>query len=726
MVGRKIIACVTVIMLFLTASLSAVAENSDIDSSNTSLALASECKLTFDKENCEISVLSADGFAWQSSPVAGGTDALASGAERTNQRSMLLISYLDAEGNVSEVSSYVASFKKNGMSVEETKSGLELTYEFNDLGISIPLALKCVGNYFEASIKTSEIKETGDNKLLTVSILPYFGAGAVSEDGYVFIPDGSGALISLDKTKAYTKTYEKSVYGENALLYKKTESTVEEQIYLPVFGIKRGSNAMLGIITEGDAVSSITANALTGFYTAAAKFIYRQVDTSHLMEGSSKEKVVSIAPKTATLSDFSVRYMFLQGEKANYIGMAEIYRNYLAEKYELAKDKKAQGKSLDISFTATAETDESFLGIPYKGLTAFTTLSDVENIFDYLKNENINNYNTSLSGAFQGGTFGKVTTKVSLAGKVGKISEYEELKSKIEAEGGNLALLTNFQRAYKTGNGVSKNGGTARDVGGAIKQIYNYYPESFGENEERGWYLLNTSALKKVTEKFIKSAKKYDLTLGLTDMANEIYGDYHLNAIDDRAAVLDTQLAVFDRLHETVGDIYFQNANIYALKYADMISDIPTRSSQYDLFTEDVPFYQAVIHGLIDYSSSAINLSGDFDAALLKCLEYGSAIRYDLICRNTEEIFESSANDLISADKDVWLEKIIETEKEISDFYRSNAECSIAAHTKLADGVYRTDYSNGNSVVVNYNAVDFDINGSVVKANGYLFTREGE
>lgn len=729
MTVRKIAAALTAAVIFLSALMNTSAENSkaltDPNGSASGAAQASaSCGLSLNQETGEFSVLCDNGFAWQSSPVFGGFDESASGAERTNQRSLLLISYLNAEGNVFETSSFTGSFNKGGMTVRKTQSGAVITFDFPDLGISVPLEIQCADTYFEAGIQTDEIKETGDNRLLTVTVLPYFGAGSVLEDGYLLIPDGSGAIISLGRSNAYNKIYEKPVYGENSVLYKNTDSTVEEQIYMPVFGVKRGGNAMLGIITEGDSLAAITARASTGYSTAAAKFTYRQVDTSHLMEGSSKEKVVSIVPKTATASDFSVRYLFLQGEKADYVGMAECFRSYLTEKYRL-ENKSSRGISLDLSFAATAETDQSFLGIPYTGLTAFTTLSDVENVFETLKKEAVETFNLSLSGAFPGGIYGKIPDKLKLDSKVGSIGLYERLNGEIESSGGKLFLLTNFQRVYHTGNGISKTYGTARDVSGAISRQYEYYPESFGKNEERVWYLSNAGALEKITESFVKSAKKYKVNLGLADMASELYGDYRLNAVHDRADLFEAQNAAFERLCETVGGIYFQNANIYALAWAYMISDIPVRSSQYDLFTADVPFYQAVIHGIADYSVSPLNLDGDSDKAFLKALEYGSAMRYDLICRNSDQIYKSSANGLFSSRTDVWLEKAIKTEKEISDFYRGNAGCTITAHTQTAQGVYRTDYSNGSASIVNYNDTAVEADGFTVAAESYLLLPGG-
>ena len=61
------------------------------------------------------------------------------------------------------------------------------------------------------------VKELKNNKLQSVWILPFLGT--VKEDttpGYMFVPDGSGALIRYNKKGTYTSVYDERVYGKDA------------------------------------------------------------------------------------------------------------------------------------------------------------------------------------------------------------------------------------------------------------------------------------------------------------------------------------------------------------------------------------------------------------------------------------------------------------------------------------------------------------------------------
>lgn len=664
----------------------------------------------------EFTVTDSNGYVWQSNPIFGGFDDSASGLEKTNQRSQMLVQYLDTDNNINDTNTFVDADR---IVLEKAKNGVRLVYVFSELGFIIPLTLSYKAGVFTATVDTSKINERYDNKIINITVLPYFGAGMVGEDGYVLIPDGCGAIVSLDKNNAYTKSYQKTVYGDNPVLYKNTDESVEEQIYLPVFGVKRNQNSFLGIITKGDAISKIRANADSSYYTAAATFVYRQDDTSHTQEGSSREKEVVIIPKEATKSDFSVKYVFQQGENANYIGMANAYRNHLIKTCKLS-DKEANGIAIDLSFTATAKIAKSFLGIPYTGTVDLTDFSDIENVVKFLKENNCSNYNLSLKGALGSGDYGKILNKVKINSKVGSYKEYKNLKENINKQGGNFYLLADFLKVYKTGNGVSSAGGTARGVSGGISKIYNFYPENFGKDESSFWRLINANSLEKVTESFAKSAEKKNISLGLNGMADLLYGDYRLNNICDRAEMLEAHKAAYKLLSEKSGDLYAQGANIYILPYADMISSIPTKSSQYDMFTADVPFYQAVVHGLVDYSSNPVNLSGEENYSLLKCIEYGSAVRYDLVCKNFDIIYETSEKHLFSSNADKKMSNIVNIQKDISDFYKANSNSNIVSHTKVLESVYCTEYSNGNKSIVNYSNNSVNIDGNEIKSGGYL------
>ena len=65
--------------------------------------------------------------------------------------------------------------------------------------------------------------------------------------------------------------------------------------------------------------------------------------------------------------------------------------------------------------------------------------------------------------------------------------------------------------------------------------------------------------------------------------------------------ILEKNFAAAD---EKVGSILADQANAYALPYADHIINVPLSSSKFDIFDAEIPFYQIVMHGVVPYSTT--------------------------------------------------------------------------------------------------------------------------
>lgn len=66
-----------------------------------------------------------------------------------------------------------------------------------------------------------------------------------------------------------------------------------------------------------------------------------------------------------------------------------------------------------------------------------------------------------------------------------------------------------------------------------------------------------------------------------------------------------------------------EGGNIYTLKYADYLFNIPVKSSGYHIGNETIPFFQMVVHGMIPYTSEPGNLAYDLKKQKLQWIEYG-------------------------------------------------------------------------------------------------------
>lgn len=91
--------------------------------------------------------------------------------------------------------------------------------------------------------------------------------------------------------------------------------------------------------------------------------------------------------------------------------------------------------------------------------------------------------------------------------------------------------------------------------------------------------------------------------------------------------------------------------------YIDKINNVPLYSGGYDIFDEDVPFYQIVLHGLKSYSTEPINGSADDRKLMLSAIASGSNPHYDMIGESAAAIKGTELDGLYYAHYDNWTEQ---------------------------------------------------------------------
>jgi hypothetical protein len=152
----------------------------------------------------------------------------------------------------------------------------------------------------------------------------------------------------------------------------------------------------------------------------------------------------------------------------------------------------------------------------------------------------------------------------------------------------------------------------------------------------------------------------------------------------------------------------------YAASVADKIYDIPCGSSSLFQMDQAIPFVQIVYHGLVDYYSEPVNRTAQNEVAILKAIEYGANITFEITENLTEELKYTKYNSLFKscfADLKAEINNVYDiAEKTVGTV----AGASITSHY-CVDGntgnVYCTEYSNGVKVYVNYGADEYNIDG---------------
>ena len=306
-----------------------------------------EGTLSFENDHLSVSLDTAtgeiqlthrpSGKVYRSNPEEKNDPAV-KGINRFVMYSQLLVTMLDrATHETSQKVSYTGSVMREGLTVESIEGGVRLAFTFPENEVTVPLDLVLDGPVLSARVDSAAIQQDGDYLVAGLAVLPYFGSGTAKDDGYLLIPDGSGALVEFGTDKSAFKTYSQPVYGSDPsvnLLLKSVDNT--QSVRLPVFGIQRNGSAFLAEIARGAESASLEASApgmINGQGTVYASFTYigsGLVTIGESSQGAVKESQV-YQTGNRLLDDAQVDYHFLP-EGGGYTAMAAQYRSILRER----------------------------------------------------------------------------------------------------------------------------------------------------------------------------------------------------------------------------------------------------------------------------------------------------------------------------------------------------------------------------------------------------------
>ena len=274
--------------------------------------------------------------------------------------------------------------------------------------------------------------------LRSITPLQYFGATDFSNDGYIFLPDGSGSIIQFEDFRGSNISMSSalSIYG-NDFCYSEISGAHKQPLTMPVYGIaalndKDGNKVGKGyfaILEEGASMASMNVRYRSGTFregTVFTTFTPYPTDRFDLSETISVggAQFYSKVSESKYAGSYVTRYVMLTDNgtagsyPATYMGMATYYRDYL-EKTGVLTALTNVGDDLPLYLEAlgSLEVVEKILTFPVNVSKAITTFEDIETIYKDLGN-----------------------AKEKL---LGKAKEYEDLAA---AEHDNLELKHDYEK----------------------------------------------------------------------------------------------------------------------------------------------------------------------------------------------------------------------------------------------------------------------------------------
>lgn len=573
----------------------------------------------------------------------------------------------------------------------------------------VPVEYTLIDGNFYAKIDCQNIENTSsvDGAIMTkIGLLNFFGAGSEKvEDEYLLVPDNSGAIIKTAKVSDKFSDVSYKIYGD----------TDSSNALFAAFGIKKADDAFLCLIRKADAISTVNAGTLK----TATKYnmVGAQFDITETQTETVKDKTyIYVSGKTYS-GEIELCYRFLSGDNASYSGMAVAYREQLIRDGILSSSSVETDSALPmvLSVLATANTKNSKLDV-------LTTYEQLQDMLIHLKSKGFANIYVKYKNALSGGDNQRSISEAEFIHTLGTQEEYDALTQYMSAQ--NLTMFTDMK--WLT---VPKGAGSASDYAKNIKDGNVLYTtkNAFSSLGERN--VIGLEAIEESIISLLNFAKYNELSaVSVSDGARFLYSDKEYTRDDVKNEISEEISSV-----SGTSRLMVEKGNLYALKNAEVISDMPlTTSVKETAYYKGVPFLQLVLHGTLEYSCEPINLSDDYKTAILNAVEYGALPAFEWCYEDVQ-----ASEDASSANSDVQAQSQDSTENFAQYSYTQWANVAFAyydkankalgdlrdsrmtAHYEVKKNFYCTEYGD-TKIYVNYTENDITVNGVTVPANDFM------
>jgi len=681
--------------------------------------------LYFDKDNERIGYYVKDsGQYWWSSPINTYSDQTivdeAKGstmkkAQRKQVSSSLVISYADllqSKRNVTDV--YSANATK---AFKKTNKGVVVTYKFSKSagGFKIPVHYELDDKGLYVYVDSKDINEPDtnsiDGKVLTkIAFAPNFGAQAPAEidgtpiNGYMIVPDGSGAVINYNNGKSNYAPYEQTVYGRDYTPVPLSAPRVTQQAYMPVAATVKGQNGLVLVASDGDsyvsAKAQVTGQNKQAFNTVYFSFTVRSTDQFY-MSGDSTNRLTVYEKGDIKTERLGVRYYPVTGENGtdvNYADCAAVYRDYLIENKGLEKKTEANKTPLYVDLYGGVLKQTSILGLPFDLKTEITGFKQAGEIVDKLKEKSVDdmivNYNDWTNKAITN----KISTKADASGTLGGQKEF---KSFLETDGVKVYPTLNNNQMDSSSWGYMTLTSTAIRISNAYSR-QSKYSYAFGVAEAGvSPALLSPAKYSQVFDEMISSYKDEGVeNIGFGDFSYKLSSDFSSKNTSVRDKTMQTLIEGYEKAKGDMSGIITSSANAYVIPYTDHITNVPVYSSGFNVTDYDIPFYQMVIHGYVPYAGKPINASSNSDEMFMLSLAAGSNIHYDMVYEDASVLQDTDYDDLYYANYEGWVPHAAEEYSLTKQILSGVSNMTIKKYERSADGSeLKTTYTDGSKDV---------------------------
>ncbi len=575
--------------------------------------------------------------------------------------------------------------------VEITTESNKVTFnvEFSQIGITIKYSIALTEDGFSLEFSSDDVIENGKYKLVSVTFFEYFGATFEDEEkGYTFLPFNNGGLVRHSSESSVSNTVTMPMLSYD---YNFGNLSKQGALSFPVYGIANGvgENALFVEVEDGYEYGTLgftpASSSPFGYSSTSAAFNLRNTYSLAIPGGDPVQRV----SEDIYGADIKINYSVLSGNEADYVGMANTYKEDLVSDGRL-NNQISSGDDITLSLDVVGGDSES--GFLFDKYIEMTTFEDVKNINQSLAGYGIENVNNMLRGFNKDGYFSRNAGHYGIERKLGKVDTISGL---------NYDFYYNPLETYKWDYGNDKY---------SLVQANSSYAITVAETWDA--YKVYNS-IPKAQKEFSKDTSKYNGNVALDGYSDLLYSD--INSGYDKGDIIDMTTSM-------LGDKYYQmfTPRIHVMSNAKSYRSIELVNKSYKVLTDSVPFTQIVLSGYVESFSKPINFSSDPYLDLLFAIEFGTYPTFLITEQPTYKLANAYSSQFYSTEYARLEETIVSFYNYANSILSGVKGEKIVNREVLEVGVSKITYSNGKVVVVNYTGDDYTYLGNIVSSGGAI------
>ncbi|MCL2571076.1 MAG: DUF5696 domain-containing protein [Defluviitaleaceae bacterium] len=507
--------------------------------------------------------------------------------------------------------------------------GVRVHFIFRATGIEIGYDIRLTETGFLVDVPPNLVTDGDTAPFLTEFIIfPFLGATRSDTDdtGYLFMPDGPGALIHFHLSRQFNHSFIEPVFGRD-LAYITDINTADlrqffgPRVHFPVYGIHRNDHSMMAVISRGESLADIIGNPAyvqTGFNSAHARFSYRS--SFRVITNAQTREGFFRFTDTIFSELRSVDFYFLTGEDAGWVGMAQAYRRHLVEKYNLERRP-----SEEMPLTLYIIGGDMTMGTLGNLFVPITTFDQAREMLSFFHEQGVGNVNAIMTGWQRRGNSVESPNKYPAARQLGGDSDLRRLISHADDLGYSVILMDNFSTIAQAGRGIR----LRRDT------VYNAQGFSlFG-----GWH-LTASASRQMFDSDWERLDGYGahgvLPIGFGQF---LLTDFNANAPMSRTQMLTSIQEMAAHMQSLSGILYFSLPQSFLIGPGAVFSSMPIQGTFMTMLDETVPFYPIALHGYVRYYAPTYNWMSEPRRDMLRALAWGALPNFELTYTPSEDLW---------------------------------------------------------------------------------------